>query len=60
MCCFKPIEYPLQHPTSEPMLIKWVLSTTEELLVLLGLLRTVRLERNLKFKDKSWAETGKG
>ena len=42
------------------MLIKWVLSTTEELLVLLGLLMKLRLERNLKFKETSYMDTGKG
>ena len=45
---------------NELVFIKWVLSTTEELLTLLGLVRKVRHKSSMKFKDKSWVETGTG
>lgn len=54
------IDCQLPHRTMEPMLMKWILSTTEELLVLPGLVRKVRLESSMKLKDKSWVDTGKG
>lgn len=54
------IDCQLPHRTVEPMLTKRILSTTEELLVLPGLVRKVRLESSMKLKDKSWVDTGKG
>lgn len=54
------MEYHLSHRTNDTMLMKWILCTGEELLVLLGLVRKVRLESITKFKDKSWVETAEG
>lgn len=54
------IDYVLPHRTMEPVLIMWIFSTTEELLVLPRLVRKVRLESTMKLKDKSWVDTGKG